>query len=340
MSVAVVIPALDAARTIGDLLAALCRQSPPPDEIIVADNGSLDQTASIVRAFAAGHPSLRIDLVTVTTRGPGAARNAGAAAARAEILAFVDADCEPATEWLRRLTEPLERGDADVAVGRVEALSTSTDAELFQALMMPVPEPDAASRPLPSGASVMTGSLAVRATTFRQLGGFDERLRWHEDTAFGMSLERSAIRALEVPAAIVRHRFPASGMAMARRGWKYGITSGAFLRISWHRRFAIEATRSLRIDTSAVPGHVWIVLSPDKIVGLTLLPALITPAGAALVLLPLAYYSIDLRRRAARRGIRLPAWRVPGVLALDLVYHAVLSAGRLLGSFPARVLCL
>ena len=82
----IVVPVHDGAATLPACLKALIEAPGPSREIIVSDDGSLDQSATI--AASTGVVTLR----SSAKRGAGAARNAGAAEARADILVFVDAD--------------------------------------------------------------------------------------------------------------------------------------------------------------------------------------------------------------------------------------------------------
>ncbi|HEX6389303.1 MAG TPA: glycosyltransferase family 2 protein [Solirubrobacteraceae bacterium] len=112
--VSVITPARDAAGTLPRLLDALAAQERVPDEVIVVDDGSADET----RALAERH-EIVTKVLTAEGRGPGAARNAGVAASTGEVLAFTDADCVPEPGWLRAGLAALQ--DADLVQGRVEA---------------------------------------------------------------------------------------------------------------------------------------------------------------------------------------------------------------------------
>ncbi|MGH2874414.1 MAG: glycosyltransferase family 2 protein, partial [Solirubrobacteraceae bacterium] len=93
----VVIPAFNAAATVGSAVASALSQTRPALEVIVVDDGSDDGTARVVRELAA--PQVR--LVAQPHRGVSAARNAGIAAARGRLLAFLDSD----DLWLPRYLE-------------------------------------------------------------------------------------------------------------------------------------------------------------------------------------------------------------------------------------------
>jgi glycosyltransferase involved in cell wall biosynthesis len=93
MKVSVVIPAYNAARTIGAVLHALASQSEPVDEIVVVDDNSSDETGAI--ASAAGALVVRSE----GTSYAGGARNRGWDTASGDVVVFLDSDAVPAPGW-------------------------------------------------------------------------------------------------------------------------------------------------------------------------------------------------------------------------------------------------
>lgn len=85
----VVIPAFDAAPTIGDALRSIARQSVPPAQVIVVDDGSKDDTGDRALAF---RDVLDIVVIRQANAGCGAATNTGVAAVQTPMLAYLDAD--------------------------------------------------------------------------------------------------------------------------------------------------------------------------------------------------------------------------------------------------------
>lgn len=203
----------DARDVLPGALEALGRQSLARDrfEVIVVDDGSTDGTADLAERSPVDARVIR----QTRPAGAGAARNAGAAAAQGRVLAFTDADCEPAEEWLAEGLRAIE--DADLVQGRV------------------LPPPDARPGPfdrmlvVPSEYGLYeTANLLIRRDRFEAVGGFEDlivfgargsRLRrllhvpsrpMGEDTLLGWRVRRSGGRTRFAAGALVYHRvFPA-----------------------------------------------------------------------------------------------------------------------------------
>ncbi|HEY2557514.1 MAG TPA: glycosyltransferase family 2 protein, partial [Diaminobutyricibacter sp.] len=116
-AISVVVATHNRAGLLPRLVAALEAQEPcGPFEVVVVDDGSTDETFTVLEDLARVTP---LDLVPVRmTRngGPAAARNAGWQRARAPLVAFTDDDCTPQPGWLARLLDDLDR--FDVVQGR------------------------------------------------------------------------------------------------------------------------------------------------------------------------------------------------------------------------------
>lgn len=113
-SVVVVIPAKDRGHVIARALRSVLAQTSPPDEIIVVDDGSSDDTASVARALGA-----RV-LAHAESRGSGAARNTAITASKAQWVAFLDSD----DEWLPQHLEYLRSH----ATGHVLVSASAVDS--------------------------------------------------------------------------------------------------------------------------------------------------------------------------------------------------------------------
>ena len=188
-----IVPARDAEATLGRTLEALARQQNVAEfELIVVDNGSHDRTAAV--AEEAGARVVR----RARGDGPGAARNAGAAVAAGRILAFTDADCEPADGWLAAGLAALQ--SASLVQG---AVVPSRQAELG-------PFDRTVAVDGPSGL-FEAASLFVDRAVFDRVGGFPSGLEspggapFGEDALFGWSARRSGANVEFCPDAVVHH---------------------------------------------------------------------------------------------------------------------------------------
>ena len=94
LTISVVIPARNAAETLGRTLSALRANTIQPQEILVVDGLSSDGTGEIARDCGCR-------LLDNPLRHTAAARQLGLAVARSRIVAMTDADCVPASDWLR-----------------------------------------------------------------------------------------------------------------------------------------------------------------------------------------------------------------------------------------------
>jgi glycosyltransferase involved in cell wall biosynthesis len=87
MTISVVIPVYNGAKTIDATLASVLSQTVPPDEILVLDDGSTDDTAAIVRTYRE-----RVTLLQQENRGVAPSRNTLCSHAGGDLIAFLDAD--------------------------------------------------------------------------------------------------------------------------------------------------------------------------------------------------------------------------------------------------------
>jgi glycosyltransferase involved in cell wall biosynthesis len=216
--VSVVIPARNAARTIGDQLEALSRQEYPAAwEVIVADDHSRDATKRIASEWASRLP--RLTLLSVG-RGTGvnAARNAGFNAARGEVVLGCDADDMVAPGWVRVLSEALQYFDG--VGGSLDQDAINPPAMMAQAFWTPPPwQLDANFLPRPIGAN-----YGVRKSVWQRLGGFDESYRLGgTETEFFWRLQLAAYRLGFAPHAVVMYRRRATQRGQARQMYRFGF---------------------------------------------------------------------------------------------------------------------
>lgn len=111
MKVSIVIPLYNKALYVERALDSIGAQTFSDFEVIVVDDGSTDDGASVV----ARYPDPRVRLITQSNAGPGSARNAGIGEAQGEFIAFLDADDEWLSTYLQESVRSLEQLGPDVA---------------------------------------------------------------------------------------------------------------------------------------------------------------------------------------------------------------------------------
>ena len=116
--ISVILPCYNAAAFLEPCLESVMRQSLRDIEILVVDDGSLDDTRAVAQRLAA--TDSRITVLEQTHTGPGAARNRGLAASRAPYIAFVDSDDFLPHDACSTLLEAARESGADLLVGTTE----------------------------------------------------------------------------------------------------------------------------------------------------------------------------------------------------------------------------
>ncbi|WP_312162795.1 glycosyltransferase [Phenylobacterium sp.] len=251
--VSVIVPHYDDLAALDRCLSALQAQTYPADrfEVIVADNMSPVGPEAVARAIAG-----RARLVTVSERGAGPARNGGVAIASGDVLAFTDADCIPAPDWLDQGLAALAHNDFVGGGMRVlvDDERTVTGPEAFE-LVFAFDNRAYVERK----AFTVTANLFCPAPLFRQVGGF--RVGVSEDLEWSHRARDAGFRIGYAPAALVSHP--------ARRDWReltskwrrlnhetYGIVAaGPQGRLRW-------LARSLLLPLSALAHTPRVLTSP------------------------------------------------------------------------------
>ncbi len=117
--VSVIIPAWNAARTVGETIRSALGQTHRPIEVVVVDDGSTDETAAVVSSFGAA-----VRYVRQKNSGAAAARNLGIERSSGEFVALLDADDLWLPDKLERQVRTLR---ADRSVGAVQCGTTYVD---------------------------------------------------------------------------------------------------------------------------------------------------------------------------------------------------------------------
>jgi glycosyltransferase involved in cell wall biosynthesis len=206
--VSVIIPVWNGEGTIARCLAALESQTLARDtfEVIVADNGSTDNTIAIVSQFD-------VQLLQVPEAGSYRARNAAIERARGKYLAFTDADCEPEPEWLATALEAAGKNDrvgivaGDIVIhGDAPSLVMAYEQLFAFRQWKHVPEGRCA-----------TANWLSPAEIVRQFGGFDTRFKSGGDWNLSRAIKQAGYTIVYEPRMRVKHPPRGSVEEIARK---------------------------------------------------------------------------------------------------------------------------
>lgn len=176
----VVIPAYNAAVVLPKSLASVARQTFTGFEVIVVDDGSRDETASVAQSSGNDMP---VTFLQQENRGAATARNTGAAVAHGRYLLFLDADDEAKPQWLERIAERVADGDPQVVCCGYELGEGSFTGIVrgprdlgpafygYRGLFIP-------------------GTYALRREVFDSIGGFVDGLPYGEHSELALRITR------------------------------------------------------------------------------------------------------------------------------------------------------
>jgi mycofactocin glycosyltransferase len=308
--VTVVIPVRDRPDPLRELLASLEGLS-----CVVVDDASRRPalTEQVAREVGARYIALEVN------RGPGAARNAGLAAASTPLVAFVDSDCIPTQGWLElvlgHFDDPLVAIVAprivpapmahQTWITRYEAVRSSLDMGPAEGLV----------RPMSRIPYVPSATLVVRRDVASQ-PLFDPALRSGEDVDLVWRVADAGWDVRYVPAASVRHHGPETFTARLGRRFFYGTSAGPLARR--------HPSAMAPLRTSAWTAAVWgLVLRRRPLL------AAVTLGASVLVLSRRLTGLVDQPERAAARiaGGGTMASALPALSGLTRAWSPALGLG-------------
>ena len=180
MFVSVIATVKNEGESLRPLMDSLIQQTRLPDEIVICDGGSTDQTVEILMEYQMWLP-LKVLIRPDCNISQG--RNVAIAAARGPIIAATDAGVVLAPYWLEELVRPIEAGETAVSSGWFEP-DPYTDFEVVMgATVLPTRQEIDPATFLPSSRSV-----AFQKSAWEAVGGYPEWLEHGEDLVFDFAL--------------------------------------------------------------------------------------------------------------------------------------------------------
>lgn len=297
-SVSFVVPVRNDAARLGVCLASIVSNTTPgmDVEIVVVDNGSTDSSRDVARRLGAV-------VVEIGEGRVSSLRNRGAAIARGDILAFIDADNEIVDGWLSAARDNLETPGVAATGALYTAPLDGTWVQRAYGVLRGL------SRKRQDTDWLGSGNLAVTRRAFETVSGFDASLEACEDVDFCLRLNAAGLRLLADPR-----------MGSTHHGDPRTLTA-LFVGELWRGRDNLKVTFRRPVVWSGVPSALIGVLDLGMLaaIGIGLLGFLfgwtiglpVAAAGAVVVVLGSAV-------RAIRALLQEPE-RQAGIIALMTV---------------------
>lgn len=216
--VSVICTVLNEGQSIKNLLDSLAAQTRPPDEVILVDGGSTDETLSILKA------ERRLPLLIIEAPGANISRgrNLAIAAASGPVLASTDAGVRLDEQWLDRLTAPFERDPVPAVVSGFFVPDPQSAFEVAMgATVLPVASDIEPEKFLPSSRSV-----AFLKSAWEAVGGYPEWLDFCEDLIFDFRLRDKYGSFLFEPEAVAFFRPRSSLTSFFKQYYRYARGDG------------------------------------------------------------------------------------------------------------------
>ncbi len=255
LGVSVIVTVYNEGNSVRRLLDSLAAQTRRPDEVVICDGGSTDDTVAILWEYQEHLPNLRVIVEPGANISRG--RNVAITAAAGPIIAATDAGVRLAPDWLEKLMAPFEQSpgqDRPIAVaGFFLPDVTGPFQTAMAATVLPLPEDIDPRRFLPSSRSV-----AFRKSAWIQAGGYPEWLDYCEDLLFDFAVNDQQPDApsafIWAPEAIAYFRPRTSLPSFWTQYYRYARGDGK--ADLWRKRHALRYLTYL-VVAPALLGHAF-----------------------------------------------------------------------------------
>jgi len=200
-----------------------------PWELIVVDNGSVDETAAVVRQFI-GSAGVSVAYVFEPKLGKSNALNTAIGIARGQILAFTDDDCYPAPDFLSRVWSAFVDPSVGYITGRIMLHDPTDYPVTINETTLPLTFP---ARSLVTVGAVQGANMAFRRRILTDIGGFDPVLGpgtqfVSEDLDAAGRASAAGWKGRYCPKVIVSHHHGRKASDIPRLMKLYGMGAGAY----------------------------------------------------------------------------------------------------------------
>ena len=285
--ISVIIPVRNREKELGRCLESLSRLDYPAQrlEVIVVDDASLDNSAGCAKTWGA-----RVVFSGADGAGPAAARNRGAAAAKGDILAFIDSDCTASQAWLKQLVPLFEDTRLAAVGGKVAGMSKACDLDRYEDVMssLCLGNQQRVSAKGQDTFYLPSCNLLVKKKTFLAMNGFVPDMQVGEDVDLCWRMRDQGWRIAYMPFGTIFHEHRNQLWPFMSRRFFYGTSEEKLQRLH--------------------PGRKKQMVMPQLLAGLLLVFASIPWTGIPGVLLACIITIMDswlLKQKTKKNGVTL-----------------------------------
>jgi glycosyltransferase involved in cell wall biosynthesis len=219
--VSVVMPCFNAQETLREVLQSIVEQDYPRFEIIAVDDGSTDQTNTILREFSTIH------VITQKNAGPAAARNVAFRKAKGDIILIQDADAKVFPGWIAQHVEQHHQGK-DVVGGSVIPWNNNFVGMCDHMSTWYEYYPEKAAQK--NRYQISSTNLSFSKEVVAKVGLFNEKLRYLEDVEYCQRIHRAGYSIAFAPRVTMAHHDRQTWKKFLLHHYNYG-TKAAWIRM-------------------------------------------------------------------------------------------------------------
>jgi glycosyltransferase involved in cell wall biosynthesis len=257
MKVSLALTVLNEGEHVRRLFDSILKQKRLPDEVVVCDGGSHDNTIAVIQSYA---DRLPLKVITVPKANISQGRNAAIKAATGDVIAVTDVGVWLEVDWLKELIKPWSEGNKDVAL--VAGFFHSDPSNMFEVALGATTLPDVSeidpAKFLPS-----SRSAAFRKSAWEAVGGYPEWLDFSEDVVFDLAIRKKFGAFAFAPNAVAHFRPRPTLGAFAKQYFNYAKGDGRanlWPRIHLIRYFTYLVAMPLGLYAAiAVSPWLWLV---------------------------------------------------------------------------------
>jgi len=200
MKTSLICTVLNEDKTINSFLSSIFSQSKLPDEIIIVDGGSTDNTISVISNFQFPISKKKVPNIKLLFKdgNRSVGRNEAIKKASGDLILISDAGCVLDSNWVKEITAPFSNKSVDVVAGYYKGIAINAFQKSLIPYVLVMEDKVNEHEFLPA-----TRSIALKKSVWERVGKFNEQLSHNEDYAFAKKLKKSSVKIIFQKKAVV-----------------------------------------------------------------------------------------------------------------------------------------